>query len=422
MSDQTPTPPNGYIQLELQLDTDQLTLTGMEYMESAFEGWERNPGNPDTIMIEGAGEIAGELYEQGSQMPPEAMARIGTSIYNVPILEGTPAQALAHFVFDNMAQPGLIDAGTYVQVPHPSGQAVLFETLDDLNIIQSTTVDGWIVASSVGSAANGAFGDSQLVDPVEGLVTITVETSADGSDDETATDYLNRLSTVLTIMTPRPVLPNDHAVLVANGVDGIGRATAIDLLCPGTASVPTAIRDPAEVEYFQGKTPPASPPTANLTNEPRCTTVAIMPVGGGVPSQALMQDAWNLLDANREVNFLNYVIAPSYVVIDVKGQIHPYPGFNGQDVIDAVITMIQSWLNPEIFGSIPGPSSGKDWSNQTIIHHDEAVDYVNRAAGVFWSQNIQMRVSGGAWTAGDIAMTGLAPLPAAGDLSGFTIV
>src|SRR5262245_2613987 len=114
MAIEDPTPPEGYIQLALLLDVDSLTLTGIEYMEDAFPGWERHPGNPDVIMIEGAGQMAGEVYDQASAMAPEAMVRIGTSIYNIPMEDGTEAIADATFTFDITTQAGMIDAGSYV--------------------------------------------------------------------------------------------------------------------------------------------------------------------------------------------------------------------------------------------------------------------------------------------------------------------
>lgn len=394
MSDQTPTPPAGYIQLELMLDVDSLTLTGIEFMESAFDEWERNPGNPDTIMIEGAGQMAGEVYDQASQMPPEAMMQIGTTIYNIPMEEGTEAEADATFTFDDTAQPGLIDVGTPLSVPSPSGEPVLFVTDDDVVIIPSSSVTVGISADQAGSSANGSYGDAELIDPVEGLDAITVTEAMNGTDPETAQEYLDRLSTTLTTLTPRPILPQDHATLVANNVPGVGRATAIDLLCPGTGVEPSAVRDPNEVAYFAGKTPSVGVPAANLTNEPRCTTVAIIPDGGGVPNHQLMLDAWTYLDANREVNFLNYVIPPTYTTIDVKGEVHPYPGFSGADAIASAQGMVRTWLDPFNFGSNPASTTGQEWAYDTLARHDEAVDFLNRGAAVWWTRNVQLRVGG----------------------------
>lgn len=425
MSDFDPTPPEGYIQLELMLDVDSLTLTGIEYMEDAFDGWERNPGNPDTVMIEGAGQIAGEVYDQASAMPPEAMVRIGTTIYNIPMLDGTEAVADATFVFDDTTQPGMIDAGTYVSVPGPAGEGVLFATVDDINPYPNATITVQLISDVTGSAANGAFGDAELVDPVLGLVSITVTEASGGTDEETALEYLDRLSTLLTTLSPRPILPQDHATLVAIGVPGVLRATAINLLCPGTSSHPTAIRDPNEVLYFQGKTPPEGVPTTDLTNEPRCTTVALIPEDPNLDATGihnLMQAAWDYLDANREVNFLNYVIEPSYFTIDVQGEVHPYSGYTEADAIAAAEAMIKSWLDPTQYGSSPGSTTGKEWINDTVIRHDEAVDYANRGAGVWWTQNIQMKLSTDSiWTSGDIQMSGVAPMPRYGNVT-FTAV
>jgi Baseplate J-like protein len=411
--------PEGYIQLELMLDVDSLTLTGIEYMEDAFQGWERNPGNPDTIMIEGSGQIAGEVYDQASQMPPEAVMQIGTSIYNIPFEEGTEATAQGTFTFDDTAQPGAIDAGTPVSVPHPSGTPVLFNTVPDILVTPNSSVTVDLIADDAGAQFNGAFGSAELIDPVQGLDTIVVTEAVNGTNPETAQAYLDRLSTTLTTLTPRPILPQDHATLVATNVPGVARATAIDLLCPGTGAapggIPGAIRDPNEVAYFQGKTPPVSPPVNNLTNEPRCTTVAILPDDptlSGAALTALMQQAWNYLDANREVNFLNYVIPPSFTTIEVKAELHPYPGFIGADVIAAAAGMIKIWLSPENFGANPGSPVGQEWANDTLIRHDEAVDYLNRASGVFWTRNVQLRKEGDVtWSNGDITMTGVAPLP-----------
>lgn len=427
MSDMSPIPAEGYVQLELILDVDSLTLTGIEYMESAFDGWERNPGNPDVIMIEGAGQIAGEVYDQASDMPPEAVMKIGTSIYNIQTLDGVEATAQATFTFDDQAMPGLIDSGSPVTVPSPSSESVLFTTIDDIAVSANTVVVTSLIADAPGVAANGCYGPGELVDPVQGLDSIVVEESSGGQDAETAQEYLDRFSTILTTLSPRPILPQDHARLVANNVQGVGRATAIDLMVPGTGpapgGVPDAIRDPNEINYFA----PSAPPVNNTSNTPRCTTVAVMPDGGQPISAPEMQDlkqrAWDYLDANREVNFLNYVIGPTWTTIEVKGNVKPWPGQTNQSAVDSAVASLQQWLNPLTFGSTEQVGTQTtDWIYDTVVRHDEAVDYMNRGASVWYTANIQLRIAGGAWTAGDVVLPGLAPLPVAGDMSGVTAI
>jgi uncharacterized phage protein gp47/JayE len=65
-------------------------------------------------------------------------------------------------------------------------------------------------------------------------LTVTLDApTAGGVDAESDADYLDRLHELLTLLAPRPILPNDFAVL-ARTVAGVGRATAIDLYNPTT--------------------------------------------------------------------------------------------------------------------------------------------------------------------------------------------
>src|SRR6476620_12668172 len=107
-----------------------------------------------------------------------------------------------------------------------------------------------------------------------------------------------------------------------------------------------------------------------------------------------MLDVWNVLDKSREVNFLNYVIPPAYTTIDVRGQARAYPGSGtDQEACDAAEEAIRSWLDPNTFGQIPGNSDTNIWANDTKVRHVKEEDYANRGAGVWWTQNIEMKKS-----------------------------
>lgn len=411
--------PDGYVELELLYDVTSMEETGMEYMQFAVDNWRRKAGNPDTIMIESAAQMLGELGEQASMMPPEAMIYLGTTIYGIPVEAGLPATGVATLTFEADVPSYVVPAGAEVSVPSNVGPSVIFETVEQVSAPVGggvVTVD--IVAQDVGVGGNGAFGVAELVEPFEGLTLEVIGATDLGVDAETAQEYLNRLTTLLPIQAPRPILPQDHATIAAiNAL--VGRVTAIDLLCPGTTAEPDAIRDPNEVLYFAGKTPPESPPTANLVDEPRCTTVAITALDGTAPTEGLMQEVWDALDASREVNFLNYVIPPTYTSIDVRGNVKAYPGQGtDEEAADAAEAQIAEWLDPLTFGQIPGNATSKTWANDDRIRHDEAVDYANRGAGVWYTSNVQMKKSSDAtWLDGDVLLTGVAPLPLAGTIT-----
>ena len=117
-----------YEELDLMLDADQLTLYSIEYMEEAIPGWVSQPANPETILMEANGQMAGEVVAQSATVPDEAMAYLGTSIYGFPLVDGAPSRGNATITFAPTTPATTIYQGTEVVVPHPSGAAYLFET------------------------------------------------------------------------------------------------------------------------------------------------------------------------------------------------------------------------------------------------------------------------------------------------------
>src|SRR5215469_183280 len=88
-----------YTDLDLMMDSDQMTLYSIEYMETAIPGWVSRPGSPETIMMEANGQMASEVVEQASQIPSEAMGYLGTTVYGFPVDDGLAASGAASIVF-----------------------------------------------------------------------------------------------------------------------------------------------------------------------------------------------------------------------------------------------------------------------------------------------------------------------------------
>ena len=159
-----------YIELALVGDVDSLTETGLDYIEE-FMGpnWQARAGNPETVMIESSGQIAGELIDQAALVPPEALKYLGTDIYGVPIREGTSAtmDAVITFATDTPASQADIDAE--VAVPHPDGNSYIFLTDRDAPApVGGGDVPVTLIALDIGSAQNGAFG--LRIDTGQGII------------------------------------------------------------------------------------------------------------------------------------------------------------------------------------------------------------------------------------------------------------
>lgn len=400
-----------YLELALQGDVMTLTETGIDYMETSMPGWVSRPSNVETIMIEGIGQIAGELIDQAAIVPPEALAAIGTTIYSIPMLEGQQAVAAAVVTFaDDAVQTYPVDS--QVAVPNANGQYYPFKTDRDL----VPPVGGGdlllnLIAQDVGQAQNNSFGTCQLIDEVEGVLTIVATGAANGADPETADRYLDRMTTLLGTLAPRPILPEDHAAM-ASTVPGVGRVTVLNLYYPGTD-----MRDDGlAVGDFDKPLPPKVPaynPALPAIDIPRCTTVCILGTNNGDPTDTLMQNVYEFLDANREVNFLNFVMKPVATGVDIKAVVVPYPGLTKADAVDGSTTMVQQWLSRAGWGLMPGGEQ-LGWATDTKLRLYEVVDYLNRGFATWYCEQVFMKLSSQDnthWAAVDLDLPGVFPIP-----------
>jgi len=402
----------GYIQLPLIGDVETLTQTGRDYMTSSMgPNWTMRPANPETVLIEGSGQIAGELLDQAATVPPEALAYIGTSLYGIPMDMGARAAMTATITFEADAAPSMVPRDSEVSVPHPTGEGFIFTTDRDAvapELGGDVVVN--LVALDVGADANGAVGPADLVDVVEGVSSVVAGLASGGTDPEEVSDYLNRLTAYLAVPR-RPVRPEDFVAL-ALGVPGVGRVAVFNLYFPGTDAEASgeAIGD------FDLWTPlPA--PAAPQTDVARCTTLAITNDDGGPPSLPLMEAVYTVMDINREVNFLNFVMKPTFTGIDLRATVHPYSGFTQADAVAAAAAMAESWLSTE-WNTTPGVT-GNVWNSDTKVRLYEAVDWLNRGSGVWYVEDVEMKLSseaGTEWRAEDIDLPGMAPIPTAGTI------
>jgi hypothetical protein len=401
-----------YEELDLLVDADQLTLYSIEYMEDAIPGWVSQPANPETIMMEATGQMAGEVAAQAATVPDEAMAYLGTSVYGFPLIDGAPARGTATITFAASTPATMIPQGTEVVVPHPSGVPFVFETDRDITATEGGgTAALSVIASEYGAAQNGCFGPGEFQEDYEGVDSIVVNTTTGGTDPEDPTDYLARFSTYLSILTARPILPIDFARR-AQLNPRVERAVALDLYQPSTA----------EGGYGTPRT------ASTITNVERCTTVVITAAAGAAPPADLMQEVWTDLDTNREVNFQVYVIPPgangAYTGIDVRATVRPYPGTSDADAQAQAADQLAQWLNPQNWGVVPGAGAAQDWATDTKVRIYEAVDWLNRAPAIFYVVAVTMKKSTdpvGSFAATDITLTGAVPMPTLGAAPVITI-
>ena len=404
-----------YVELALVDDPDALLEIGVNYMEAAIPGFVARPGNPETVLLEANSQIDAEVVQQAALVAPAVFAYAGAALFGIPPHAATPATTTATITFAADTPASMVDAQSLLSVPHPSGEHVIFTTDTDVAAPQGGgNVLVGVTALEPGTSANGAFGVAELIDVVDGVQEITVNAASGGVDAESDEDYLDRLSDALTLLAPRPILPNDFATM-ARQVPGVGRTHAIDLYQPGTNDN-IAAGQPGGPLNVEGSPVAAG---AGVSPVERCVTTVITGLDGQPPSQTLMHNVWTTLDGAREVNFLAYVIAPRYTKIDVQATVRAFPGYTSADVEQAAESMLATWLDPNNFAQAGSTGGSEDvWAADTVARIYEAVDWLNRAAGVHYVVSVQLRKHGdAAWSNVDVPLPGVAPLPLVGDLS-----
>jgi hypothetical protein len=255
-----------YIEPPITTEPDDLAEDAFAYLEDAIPGWLPAPGNLETWLVEANAQLAGELMDVASAVPTSIFRYYGETVLGLPPNEAQSATGTTTWTARDAAGY-TIEAGTLVGIAAAGDELLPFEVQSETVIAPgATTATGVIVvAVDPGTERQRANSRARSHRPV-GLGRFrrrSPAATAGGVDEESDADYLDRLHELLGLLAPRPILPNDFAVL-ARTVAGVGRSTAIDLYNPG-------------------------PPVA--TNVPRCVTVVVAGDDGNPWARASRQ-AW----------------------------------------------------------------------------------------------------------------------------------
>lgn len=383
-----------YVNPPLEADADALENGAYNYLrERVSGGWEPADGNLDVWLIQAFALIAAQVAEVASDVPASIFRYYGAKIANVPPLDATLATTTVKVTAlpDDPGRTGSyrMDAGTTVAFPDPSGGLVAFEVAADVEIPVGATVATGVPITAVeaGASGTGLAGEALQLDPLDWVQAIETEAAtAGGQDAEPDSVYLARLVEELRLLAPRPILPQDFAVL-AKRVNGVARATALDGYNPADAT----------------------------TGNARMVTVALADAAGHAVPQTVKDQVRALLEGQREIGFLVPVIDPTYTTVTVDFTVKVYPDFIGTEVVERVKAAVAALLSPASWGN-PAYGDQLQWINDTKVRYLEVAQAVNNVEGVHYIDTLTVN-GGGA----DVTLTGAAPLPQAGAITGAAI-
>jgi uncharacterized phage protein gp47/JayE len=383
-----------YIPVPVETDPPDLAALAFDYLQTRVPGWLPSPGNLEAWLTESLALVASELRILLQRVPDSIFAYLGASILGLP---PQPAiRAAASTTWQMVDTAGYtVNAGTVIAITPPASATSYTFTVDSAFTIAAgqTSKTGVVChALTPGAASSGLSGTVTVIDALNFVNQVTLETPTSGGQDaETSAAYLNRLSALLTLLSPRGILPQDFAILAQRMIPGVARALAIDLYDP----------------------------TTGMTNRPRCVTVVPVDSGGNAVSSQTKTDIDALLQGMREVNFLVYVADPVYTQIDVTYDVQCYPSYDATDVNTRTAAALTKYLQPYNWGLPPfGDTSVLSWINEPKVRYLELTEQANRVDGVRYVNSLVFGIHTQPLGTVDITLPGAAPLTRPSTISG----
>jgi hypothetical protein len=381
-----------FIDIEIETDPDALTLEQLEYLEANIPDFDASEGNLELWILRGGSRIAASIRDMIGDVPAAIFRKFGTDLLNLPPDENTPATITVDitFVDDGSYE---IPAGTLVGVDNGSGVEFPFQFPYDLSVEHDALVDPSVIEGAIleavleegagGASGNGLNGTVTMVDGLDFIASIVVAVASSGGvDAETDEAYLDRLRTRLQLLSPRPILPRDFAIM-AQDVDGVDRAVAIDLYNPSDIG----------------------------TDYDRTVSIASIDTNGDPVSVGIKANVVAYLESEREVNFNVYAIDPTYTTISFV-----YVGVCRPDADPAVVeaaidAMLTDYVSPANWGR-PSFGDAREWQLDDKVRYFEVITAINNVDG--FDHLTSLTINGGTT---DVTLTGAAPLPELGTIT-----
>lgn len=454
--------------IDLGIETDPAVLVDNAIAQltttleaNGYGGWTPNDGNLEIILLNAIASMAADAATVATIAPAEIFRAFGTKLLGVSYNQGAAATVYTTWTLADTAGH-TIPAGTYVLI----AEVGFYVQADVVVAPGSSTGTVLLTAVDQGVAGNGLSTPISTVDQIDWVTSIAaIGSTSGGADPEDDTAYLDRLSTELTLQAPRPITADDYALMALTAPSSIlpagvvvGRASAIDGYDPTvttfTGTTTNSSTTLSSVSSFTGisagsiltgvaiptgttvvsintgastllmsaaatgnHTAESITSTGSYGNE-RTVTVFVTDTAGTALSSPAMTalDTW--LQGYREVNFLVYVIAPTYTPIYVTFEVKVLPGYDSASVVAAAETAVLGYLNPATWGASATRSVQK-WLNTTqgfnVVRWNKLLAVIENVPGVDYcpsgSAGLSIGLSASPSGTSDLTLGGPAPLP-----------
>jgi hypothetical protein len=361
-----------------------------EKVREQFPDWEAAPADPMTQVRDSVAVLYADTVSMATRAGEELFRYFGRGLAGLPPSDERPAFGQVTITAQDAAGPYVVPEGLELEARGPLGEPVGFRTLAAGVIPNGATTGTFDVeALEEGVQANGISGPAEFSEYVDYLTDVAFVGVTDGGQDaEGDTPYLDRLQDELAISTPRPVKP-DHFAVLARRL-GAYRATVIDGLDP----------------------------VAGTTGNAATVTIAMVDEAGQPLSAPTRTAIGDTIKAMREVGWAVFAIDADYTSIDVAYTATAYPGEDPVATKAAADATLLDFLSPSSYGSREETGVGREWFNRPLVRYLEVAERLQRVESLDTVDTLTIAKSGDPLATADVVMTGYAPLPTAGAITG----
>jgi hypothetical protein len=385
-----------YDPLDAGSDPDFLQQEAYDYIQSQWPDWVPNEGNLETWMIAVCARMVAEARDVATDVPRAIFRYYGRSVLGIPPIDATRATLDSTWNFSTNPAGRTIPIGTTVTIDDDNGEPHSFETISEVTVASPTLIATPVTlrASNEGEDENGLGGVAASIANAESIAWVSSITalgiSTGATDGETDDEYLNRLSSRLTIYKPSLVLGPDYQIM------------ARDIAAQNGADVRVLALD--GYNALDG----------TLNNEGMVGVAMVDSATGANVSGAVKTAVTNELNAMREVNFIISVVDPTRTTVDVTFTGVSQQGADAASVEVAAENAISDFLSSANWGR----TQANPWSQNTVVRFQDLSAVLNGVDGFDHWDTLVFGLNGGAQDATDKSITGVAPLAQPGTITG----
>ncbi len=326
---------------------------------SGVLGYEAKATALEVIILEVAAALFASTATTAQVVLNAIFRAFGTQLLGIPFNEGSSATVSSTWTVVPSAGVRHIEQGLQVEA---GGVGFYVEAETEVPAL-ATSVVVHLIAVNRGEEGNKVSGVAQQLNPL-GYVTevALIGESANGTNQETDSEYLVSLARQLQLQTPRPVNAADFAPFL------LGMPSTV---LPGGLKPSRAL----SIDLYDAET--------SEENVANCDTTWVTLANGEAFTTKQLEEMQAWVRKFVPQNFLAFVRSPAYELIYVTFKIHVLSTYNSAAVLANAKAAVLAFLNPKTFGNPSAATVGSaEWIYEPKARYNDILGVLQSVPGV----------------------------------------